>query len=51
MDLLSAGGEQDPYAIASAPDNGSLLTSAVASGQNTRLPCSNCPTKLFGVFR
>ena len=52
-----AGEQQDPYAIASAPDNqspnrnGGLLPSAAAPGQNVRLPCSNLPTKLFGVFR
>ena len=50
------GGDQDPYAIASAPDNqspnrnGGVMPS-VAPGQNVRLPCSNLPTKLFGVFR
>ena len=49
-------GDQDPYAIASAPDNqspnknGGVMPS-VAPGQNVRLPCSNLPTKLFGVFR
>ena len=49
-------GDQDPYAIASAPDNqspnrnGGVMPS-VAPGQTVRLPCSNLPTKLFGVFR
>ena len=53
---LAGPGDQDPYAIASAPDNqspnrnGGVMPS-VAPGQNVRLPCSNLPTKLFGVFR
>ena len=50
-------GDQDPYAIASAPDNqspnrnGGVMPSVAPAGQNVRLPCSNLPTKLFGVFR
>lgn len=44
--------DQDPYAIASAPDTGSVMPSAVTTGQTSaRPPCSNLPTKLFGVFR
>ena len=51
----TGAGEQDPYAIASAPDNqspsrnGSVMPSVVTPGH--RLPCSNLPIKLFGVFR
>lgn len=49
--------DPDPYAIASAPDNHSpnkngngLMPSAVDEGQMVRSPCSNLPTKLYGVF-
>ena len=47
--------EPDPYAIASAPDNhspnrnGSVMPST-ATGPSVRPPCSNLPTKLYGVF-
>jgi len=52
----TGSGDQDPYAIASAPDNqspnrnGGVMPSVAPAGQNVRLPCSNLPTKLFGVF-